>query len=77
MGGGGLVSCNITLNWFLSKNPFPLMTRSFGQFTLILKIMLLENWSAIKVFPQKLAGSHTGLFTLVPQMRPWDSQRVS
>ena len=55
MGGGGLLSCNITLNWFSSAAKteiFALMTRSFGQFTPILKLRLLENWSAIQIFHQ-------------------------
>ena len=60
MEGGAFVSCNIiTLNWFQQK-PFALMTRSFGQFTMILKLRLLENWSTIQIFPQKLAASRIG-----------------
>ena len=47
------------------KKIFALMTRSFGQFTPILKLRLLENWSAIQIFPPKLTGSHVGRFGVV------------
>ena len=65
MEGGAFVSCNIiTLNWFQQK-PFALMTRSFGQFTMILKLRLLENWSTIQIFPQKIGWeSYWWLFVL-------------